>query len=74
VTSVAVIVGIFFIVGITVGIIVVAAMSVLRRDERHGSDDGPGHRPDGLDEQPPDLDWGRTATDDRPWWKSRDGG
>ena len=67
-TSVAVITGIFFIIGITVGVIVVIAMSALRRDRRDGPGDWPGHGPDGPDEQPPDL-----GIDKYPWWQERDG-
>jgi hypothetical protein len=73
VTSVAVIVGIFFIIGITVGVIAVIAMSALRRDRRDGPDDWPGRGPDGPDDQPPDLDWDGTSSDEHAWWKSRDG-
>jgi hypothetical protein len=73
VTSVLVIVGIFFILGITVGVITVIAMSAVRRDRRAGPGDWPGHGPDGPEEQPPDLDRDSTMDDERPWWRSRDG-
>jgi len=75
-TSVTVIVSIFFVIGITVGVITVIAMSVLRRDRRDrrdGPDDWPGHGPDGPDEQPPDLDWDAPEPKRDPWWQARDG-
>jgi hypothetical protein len=72
-TSVAVIIGIFFIIGIAVGIIVVIAMSALRRDRRDGPGDWPGRGPDGPDEQPPDLDRDSADYEGHPWWKAREG-
>jgi len=72
-TSVAVITGIFFIIGITVGVIIVIAMSAFRRDRPAGPGDGPEHGPDGPDERPPDLDWDGTPTDKNPWRQAHDG-
>ena len=73
-TSVAVITGIFFVIGITVGVIIVIAASALRRDRQGGPDDWPGHGPAGPDERPPDLDWDGTPADRYPWWQARDEG
>jgi hypothetical protein len=71
-TSIVIITGIFFIIGITVGVITVIAMSALRRDRRDRPDDWPGHRLDGPDRRPPDLDWGGTPTEANQWWQARD--
>ena len=66
--SVVIIVGLFFIIGITVGIIAVIALSALRADRWGGPDSWPGCEPGGSDEQPPDTDWGSTVPDNGPRW------
>jgi hypothetical protein len=71
-TSIVIITGIFFIIGITVGVITVIAMSALRRDRRDRPDDWPGHRLDGPDRRPPDLDRGGIQTEANQWWQARD--
>ncbi len=72
-TSVAVITEIFFIIGITVGVIIVIAMSALRRDKRDGPGDWPGGGPDGPGRRPSGLDWDGTRAGQNPWWQARDG-
>lgn len=64
---VIVIVVLFFIFGITVGVIAVAALSARRRYKWHWQ---PGWTdPAGHDQRAADRD----DTDDDPWWKTRDG-
>jgi hypothetical protein len=65
--SVVAIVGAFFIIGITMGIIAVVALSALRADRR-GNPPGPmGYGP-GLDEQPTDPSWDDAGPDGHPRW------
>ena len=71
-TWVAVITGIFFIIGITVGVISVIAMSALRRDRRDGSGDWAEGKPDRPNWRPPGLDWDGLVTERNPWWQARD--
>jgi len=71
-TSVVVITSLFFVFGIAVGIIAVIAMSVLRRYKWSGSPDRSASGPSRLDEQPSDLEWDSSLTEDRSWWKARD--
>jgi hypothetical protein len=71
-TSVAVITGIFFIIGITVGVISVIAMSALRRDRRDGPGDRPGDGPHWPNRRPPGLDWDGPRTEQNQWWQARD--
>ena len=71
-TSVAVITEIFFIIGITVGIIIVIAMSALRRDRRDGPGDWPEGGPDGPNRRPPGPDGDGPRTEQNPWWQTRD--
>jgi hypothetical protein len=71
-TSVVVIISLFFVFGIAVGIIAVIAMSALRRYKLSGPPDWSAPGPSGLDEQPPDLEWDNSPTEDRSWWKARD--
>jgi hypothetical protein len=69
--SVLVIVGLFFVFGITVGVIAVIAMSALRRYKWNGS--SAWSDPADLDERAADLDKDSSAADEHPWWKARDG-
>jgi hypothetical protein len=70
--SVVVITGLFFVFGIAVGVIVVIAMSALRRYKWGGPSDGLASGPsDGPDEQPPDLDSDGSLTEAHPWWRTR---
>jgi hypothetical protein len=66
---VIVIVVLFFIFGITVGVIAVVALSARRRYRWHW-------QPDWTDpasqDRAPDRD-DSPVTDDDPWWKTRDG-
>ena len=71
-TSVAVITGIFFIIGITVGVISVIAMSALRRDRRDEPGDWPGDGPNWPNRRPPGLDWDGLRTEQNQWWQARD--
>jgi len=66
-TPVLIIVALFFVFGITVGVIAVMAMSARRRYQWHRQPDWPD--PAGRDQRAPDRD----DTDDDPWWKTRDG-
>jgi hypothetical protein len=68
-TSVAIVIGIFFAIGIAVGVITVIAVSVLRQDKREGTgreDWGPD------DDLRPDFGWASTPDDQQPRWKSRE--
>jgi hypothetical protein len=69
--SVVIIVILFFVFGITVGIITVIAMSALRRYKWNGPSGWAD--PSGPDEQPPDRDAGAPEAADRSWWHTRDG-
>lgn len=69
--SVLVIVGLFFVFGITVGVIAVIAMSALHRYKWNGSSDW--SDPADADERAPDLGEDSSETDEYPWWKARDG-
>jgi hypothetical protein len=66
--AVVAIVSAFFIIGITVGIIAVVAMSVLRADRPRDPGDLPefGLRRPG--QQPPEAGWDDAGPDDRPRW------
>jgi len=64
---VMVIIGLFFLIGITAGIIGVIAMANVRRD-RGGSDNPPESAPGWGDEQPPGPGDRDPEPDDRPRW------
>jgi len=69
--TVVIIVSTFFIIGITVGIITVFAMSALRADRRDRVKYGPRleYRPRGPGEQQPDPGWDDIVPDDdQPHW------
>jgi hypothetical protein len=68
-TTVAVFIGIFFAIGIVVGVITVIAVSVLGQDkkDRAGRET---REPD--DDLPPDFGWARTPDVQPPRWKSRE--
>lgn len=70
--SVVVIVILFFVFGITVGVIAVIAMSARRRYKWSGPSDWSSPGPSGPDEQPPDLDGDSSPIEEYPWWKARD--
>jgi hypothetical protein len=65
--SVVAIVAAFFIIGITVGVIAVIALSVLRAERRRapGDEDDPGRGPGGPGQRPPGSGW---DDDDHPGW------
>jgi len=65
---VLVIVGLFFLIGITVGVIVVIAMANARRERPGGPDNPPEPAPGWGDEQPPDPGDRDVEQDDRPRW------
>ena len=68
-TAVAIIVTIFFVIGVLVGVITVIAMSAQRRYQRPDAGNTPDRRPRG-----PDDPFRDGAPDDPPsWWKSREG-
>lgn len=74
--SVAIAIGIFFAIGIAVGIVSVIAMSVVRRGERDDSgepddpENPPRYWPDGRGESPA-HDWVSSLTGEHSGWKSR---
>jgi hypothetical protein len=69
--SVIVIVSLFFVFGITVGVIAVIAMSARGRYKWHWQPDWPDQA--GPDQRAPDLDDDSSGSDEYQWWKSRDG-
>jgi hypothetical protein len=71
-TSVAVIIGIFFVCGVTVGIFAVRALGILRRYKWSGPGDWTGIEQIGP-EQPQDQNRDSSLTEEHPWWKARDG-
>jgi hypothetical protein len=66
--SVVVIVGVFFIIGITVGIIAVVAFSVLRTARGSRLDQPLEYEPGRPDQQATDPEWDGLVPDDRPRW------
>jgi len=66
--AVVAIVSAFFVIGITVGIIAVVAMSVLRADRPRDPGDPPEFGPRRPGEQPPEAGWADTGPDDHPRW------
>ncbi len=66
--SVVAIVSAFFIIGITVGIIAVVAMSVLRPGRQGRPGDPREYEPAGPGEQPPDPGRDDAVTDEHPRW------
>ena len=66
--AVVAIVSAFFIIGITVGIIAVVAMSSLRADRRGDPGDLPEFGPRGRGKQPPEAGWDDAGPDDHPYW------
>jgi hypothetical protein len=66
--SVVAIVSAFFVIGITVGIIVVVALSTLRADRRGDPGDPLDYGPRGSRESPPDRGWDDAAPDDHLRW------
>ena len=73
--SVAIIFGIFFVIGVAVGTVVVVAASALRADRRARQEQDPPAQGPGGSREPPDADWDGPATtaDDRPVWPSGPG-
>jgi hypothetical protein len=64
--SVLIITGLFFVIGITVGVIAVFALSGIKAERRGPAASWPEYEP-GEPEQPPDPD------EDQPtWWHARD--
>jgi hypothetical protein len=66
--SVVVIVSAFFIIGITVGMIAVIALSVLRADRLGVPDDPQEHGPRGRGDQPRDPGWDNAGRAGHPRW------
>ena len=71
--SVVIIVGLFFIIGIAVGIIAVIALSGRRADRREQPGGPPYYGPDGSDEPREDPDWDSTPHDGPRWPRDTDG-
>ena len=72
--SIAIILGIFFILGIVVGVITVIAMSARRRYDQPGPDSRPDLDRESSNDLSPDFGWD-DAQDGMPRWpKSRQGG
>ncbi len=74
--SVAIVIGIFFAIGIAVGIVSVIAVSVLRREDRDalGEPDDPDNPPRYWPDGPGELsahDWDSPRTEEHPRRKSR---
>jgi hypothetical protein len=68
--SVVAIVSAFFIIGISVGVIAVIALSVFRARRAHGRGGGP-HDPGGLPEHdlvPPEPGWQDSGDEGQPSW------
>jgi len=65
---VVVIVGLFFIIGITVGVIAVVAMAAVRSDRSGRLSGPPESGPDGPGRQPPGPGLEDLELDDRPRW------
>jgi len=72
--SVAIILGIFFILGIVVGVITVIAMSARRRYEQPSPDSWPELDQESPDDLAPDFGWDDVPDDMPRWPKSREGG
>jgi hypothetical protein len=72
--AVELIVGIFFLIGIAVGVIAVIALSAIRKDKGRPPGGGAAPAQDGPGEpdEPPDLAW--DDADDRPRWPGSAGG
>jgi hypothetical protein len=66
--SVVAIVSAFFIIGITVGIITVLAMSALRTDRQGRRGLRPEYGAGAFDELPPNPSWDDADPDDYPRW------
>jgi hypothetical protein len=71
---VAIILGIFFILGIAVGVITVIALSALRRYEEPSPDGWPDLDQESSDDLAPDSGWDDAPDDGPSWPKSREGG
>ena len=70
--SVVAIVSAFFVIGITVGIIAVFAMSALRTDREGRQGEPREYGPGPFDELPPDPGWDDAAPDSHPRWPGDD--
>lgn len=72
--AVELIVGIFFLIGIAVGVIAVIALSAIRkgRHQPPGASGAPVEGAPGDPDEPPDLTW--DDADDRPRWPGSTGG
>ncbi len=66
--TVVAIVSAFFVIGIAVGVIAVAALPVLRAGRRRDPGDPPGYEPPRPGEPPPGPRWGDAGPDDPPRW------
>ena len=66
--SVVAIVSAFFVIGITVGIIAVVAMSALRTDRPGRRGRPPEYGTSAFDELPPEPSWDDAYPDDHPHW------
>ena len=69
--SVVAIVSAFFVIGITVGIITVFAMSALRTDRQGHRGRPPKYGTGAFDELPPDPGWDDADPDDQPRWPAK---
>jgi len=70
--SVVAIVSAFFVIGITVGIIAVFAMSALRTDRQVRRGRPTEYGRGAFDERPPDPGWDDAGPDDYPHWPGDD--
>ena len=69
--SVVAIVSAFFVIGITVGIITVFAMSALRTDRQGRRGRPPKYGTAAFDELPPEPSWDDADPDDQPRWPAK---
>jgi hypothetical protein len=70
---VLIVIGLFFVIGITVGVVVVFAMAGVRSDRRAGPRVPRWYQSGGSDAQPSDQDEDHRASDERPRWPGDSG-
>ncbi len=71
--AVLIVTGLFFVIGITVGVIIVVAMAGVRSDRRAGPADPPGYERRGRGGEPPDSGQDHQAYDQWRRWPEDSG-